>query len=78
MRTVILISVAVLALSSAAQAGNTQTTVQVDIINNANTTQNGPGNNGSGMTQNSCSGSFQRNSPAVGQLSIFGANASSV
>lgn len=75
MRTVILISAVVLALSSAAPPRNAQITELVDIVN---TTQNGAGNNGNGITQNWCSRSFQRNATSVGRFCIFGANATSV
>lgn len=128
MRKLLLASVAAFALSSAAQAGNTSTTVQVGAVNGASTTQNGLtnsssftsqlgilnaattmqgtsatslnnvsavsqigvqnsattgqvafGNNGSGITQNSFGfPTLQNNSASVGQLSIFGTNASGV
>ncbi len=128
MRKLLLASVAAMALSSAAQAGNTSTTFQVGVINGASTTQNGLtnsssfttqmgilngattlqgtsaaslsnmsvvsqtgvqnsattgqvafGNNGSGITQNSFGPSLlQNNAAGVGQLSIFGSNASGV
>lgn len=128
MRKLLLASVAALVLSSAAQAGNTSTTVQVGVINGASTTQNGLtnsssltsqmgllngattmqgtsatslnnlsvvnqagvqnsattgqvafGNNGSGITQNSFGFPLlQNNAASVGQLSIFGTNASGV
>ena len=41
MRNIFLISAAVLALSSAAQAGNVSTTTQVGVINGSSTTQVG-------------------------------------
>ena len=51
MRKFILASAAVLALSSAAQAGNTSTTVQVGLVNGASTTQNGFTNSSSSTSQ---------------------------
>jgi major curlin subunit len=52
MRKLFLISVAAFALSSAAQAANTSTTVQIGaVINSASTTQNGLTNSTSSTTQ---------------------------
>ena len=51
MRKFILASAAVLALSSAAQAGNTSTTVQVGLVNGASTIQNGLTNSSSSTSQ---------------------------
>jgi major curlin subunit len=52
MRKLLLVSVAALALSSAAQAANTSTTVQIGaVINSASTTQNGLMNDTSSTTQ---------------------------
>ncbi|WP_025036918.1 hypothetical protein [Bradyrhizobium sp. DOA9] len=128
MRKLFFASVAVLALSSAAQADNTSTTVQVGLVNGSSVSQQGLtnstsstsqlgiinsattmqgtssvslnngstvnqigvqnsattgqvalGNNGSAITQNSFGpAALQNNSAAVGQLSVFGINGSSV
>lgn len=128
MRKLFFASVAVFALSSAAQAANTSTTVQLGIVNSSSVTQNGLtndsssttqvgilngastmqgtssaslnnvssvnqigvrnsattgqvafGNNNSGITQNSFGPAvLQNNSAAVGQLSVFGVNTSTV
>lgn len=128
MRKLFFASVAVLALSSAAQAANTSTTVQVGIVNGSTVSQQGLtndtsstsqlgivnsattmqgtsaaslnngstvnqagvqntattgqvafGNNTSSITQNSFGpAGLQNNSASVGQLSVFGINASSV
>ncbi|MBR0974957.1 MULTISPECIES: curlin subunit CsgB [Bradyrhizobium] len=128
MRKFIFASVALFALSSAAQAANTSTTVQVGVVNGSSVTQNGLtndsssttqlgilnsastmqgtsspslnnassvnqigvqnsaatgqvafGNNTSGITQNSFGpAALQNNSAAVGQLSGFGVNSSTV
>ena len=51
MRKLLLASVAVFALSSAAQAANTSTTVQLGVINSSSTTQNGLTNDSSSTTQ---------------------------
>jgi major curlin subunit len=51
MRKLLLASAAVFALSSAAQAGNTSTTVQVGVVNGASTTQNGLTNSSSSTSQ---------------------------
>jgi major curlin subunit len=128
MRKLFLASVAVLALSSAAQAANTSTTVQVGVVNGSSVSQQGLtndtsstsqlgiinsattmqgtsaaslnngstvnqigvqnsattgqvafGNNGSAITQNSFGpAALQNNAAAVGQLSVFGVNGSTV
>lgn len=128
MRKLLLASVAVFALSSAAQAANTSTTVQVGLVNGASTTQNGLtndtsstsqlglvntastsqgtssaslnnastvnqigvqnsagtaqvafGNNTSSITQNSFGpAALQNNAAGVAQLSVLGANSSTV
>ncbi|MBR0711120.1 MULTISPECIES: curlin subunit CsgB [Bradyrhizobium] len=128
MRKLFFASVAVLALSSAAHAANTATTVQVGLVNGSSVSQQGLtndtsttsqlgivnnattmqgtsaaslnnastvnqigvqnsattgqvafGNNGSAITQNSFGpAALQNNSAAVGQLSVFGVNGSSV
>lgn len=51
MRKLFLVSVAAFALSSAAQAGNSSTTVQVGVVNSASTTQNGFTNSTSSTSQ---------------------------
>src|SRR3954469_25445004 len=51
MRKFLLASVAVFALSSAAQAANTSTTVQLGVVNGSSTTQNGLTNDSSSTTQ---------------------------
>jgi major curlin subunit len=51
MRKLLLASVAALALSSAAQAGNSSTTVQIGVVNGASTTQNGFTNSSSSTNQ---------------------------
>jgi major curlin subunit len=51
MRKLLLVSVAALALSSAAQAGNTSNTVQIGAVNGASTTQNGLTNSFSSTSQ---------------------------
>ena len=51
MRKFILASVAVLALSSAAQAANTSTTVQVGLVNGSSVSQNGLTNSTSSTSQ---------------------------
>jgi len=51
MRKLFFASVAVLALSSAAQAANTSTTVQLGIVNSSSVTQNGLTNDSSSTTQ---------------------------
>ena len=51
MRKFLLASVAVFALSSAAQAANTSTTVQLGVVNASSTTQNGLTNDSSSTTQ---------------------------
>ncbi|MDF0517905.1 curlin subunit CsgB [Bradyrhizobium yuanmingense] len=128
MRKLFFASVAVFALSSAAQAANTSTTVQVGVVNGSSVSQQGLtnstsstsqlgiinsattmqgtsdaslnngstvnqagvqntattgqvafGNNSSSITQNSFGpAALQNNSAAVGQLSVFGINGSSV
>src|SRR3954462_3833024 len=128
MRKLFFASVAVLALSSAAQAANTSTTVQVGVVNGSSVSQQGLtndtsstsqlgiinsattmqgtsaaslnngstvnqigvqnsattgqvafGNNGSSITQNSFGPApLQNNAAAVGQLSVFGVNGSTV
>jgi hypothetical protein len=128
MRKLFLASVAVFALSSAAQAANTSTTVQVGVVNGSSVTQNGLtndssstsqlglvnsastmqgtsspslnngstvtqigvqnsattgqvafGNNTSSITQDSFGpAALQNNAAAVGQLSGFGTNGSTV
>jgi len=128
MRKFLLASVAVFALSSAAQAGNSSVTVQFGVVNGSSTSQQGltnsvsstsqigfvntastaqgttsislnngqstnqagiqnsssvtqlaVGNNGSAVTQNSFGpAALQNNASGVGQLSLFGLNASTV
>ena len=128
MRKLFFASVAVFALSSAAQAANTSTTVQVGVVNGSSVSQQGLtndtsstsqlgivnsattmqgtsaaslnngstvnqigvqntaatgqvafGNNGSAITQNSFGPApLQNNAAAVGQLSVFGVNGSTV
>ncbi|MCK1391281.1 curlin subunit CsgB [Bradyrhizobium sp. 1] len=51
MRKLLLASIAVFALSSAAQAANTSTTVQVGIINGSSVSQQGPTNNSASLSQ---------------------------
>ncbi|MBR0839143.1 curlin subunit CsgB [Bradyrhizobium liaoningense] len=51
MRKLFFASVAVLALSSAAQAANTSTTVQVGLVNGSSVTQNGLTNSTSSTSQ---------------------------
>lgn len=51
MRKLFFASVAVLALSSAAQAANTSTTVQLGLVNGSSVTQNGLTNSSSSTTQ---------------------------
>ena len=51
MRKLLLASVAVFALSSAAQAANTSTTVQLGVVNSSSVTQNGLTNDSSSTTQ---------------------------
>ena len=51
MRKLFFASVAVLALSSAAQAANTSTTVQLGVVNSSSITQNGLTNDSSSTSQ---------------------------
>ena len=51
MRKFLFASVALFALSSAAQAANTSTTVQLGVVNSSSTTQNGLTNDSSSTTQ---------------------------
>jgi major curlin subunit len=75
MRKLLLVSVAAFALSSAAQAGNSSTTVQIGAVNGASTTQNGLTNSSSSTTQ---LGLFNSATTMQGASSVSLNNVSSV
>lgn len=65
--------------TSSASLNNVSSVNQIGVRNSATTGQVAFGNNNSGITQNSFGPAvLQNNSAAVGQLSVFGVNTSTV